>query len=100
MRHPFDAGDRVEVSGVSKPLYVRKMQLHYTLFSAWDGGCGQRDDGKVRGKGDAELVSLLAFTLSLSLRHHSEHPQPRAVRERNLQRAALEHDVGCAVPPH
>lgn len=39
VRHPFDAGDRVEVVGISKPLYVRKMQLHYTLFSAWDGAC-------------------------------------------------------------
>jgi small-conductance mechanosensitive channel len=37
VRHPFDAGDRVEIVGISKPLYVRKMQLHYTLFSAWDG---------------------------------------------------------------
>ncbi|EDQ90459.1 uncharacterized protein MONBRDRAFT_31864 [Monosiga brevicollis MX1] len=37
VRAPFDAGDRVEIQGYSEPLYVQKMELHYTVFTVWNG---------------------------------------------------------------
>eukprot|EP00045_Choanoeca_perplexa_P010360 m.104510 g.104510 ORF g.104510 m.104510 type:complete len:821 (+) comp15250_c0_seq1:166-2628(+) len=37
VRHPFDSGDRVEIEGMNKPLYVQKMTLQYTVFTVWNG---------------------------------------------------------------
>eukprot|EP00730_Choanoeca_flexa_P005690 TRINITY_DN12002_c0_g3_i2.p1 TRINITY_DN12002_c0_g3~~TRINITY_DN12002_c0_g3_i2.p1 ORF type:complete len:750 (+),score=160.96 TRINITY_DN12002_c0_g3_i2:450-2699(+) len=37
VRHPFDAGDRVEIEGMDKALYVQKMTLQYTVFTVWNG---------------------------------------------------------------